>query len=418
MLQLQLQNLIEQTAEDIETFRDKITGSTNIGAKISGIIYVAVVLALRLATALIILAALVAAVIDLISVLIPPIVKNKGITLRRGMEIIFDYVGYGFVGDFAGLDGLVAFPSKVEDLSTNFFKNLIPSFSPNKKGYPASTDAGYLANGFINEVLKIFNARLDIIGENVVMRWENDPSLFLKSSFTPEIDIATESFKKNFDQIPSTRLLTFAKDDSDEYTANFFKGTSYEVFNKSVDIPFKGLEEIRFGFALGASKTSLTAFETFIVSMAKVADTIAGLLGKNPKLETRIKRDRVNVLVVSTNNHSTAKLLPITSGGNMPRNHRELLSAKVIENNYYVNRSIVRGNGQKLVLDKFKTVFNLKNREEVLNNGNFITSKGEKASIVNLKYQLFDDFAEGEITIDNDYIAKGDVTEIFTEPEN
>jgi hypothetical protein len=422
VIQLQLRNLIDQSSEDIEAFRDKVSGSTNPGAKISGVIYIIVITALRAAAAIILLASLVSTVLDLIALLVPPIVNNKGITWRRALEIIFEQFGYGFVSDFPELDIEVLLPSKVEELDANFVKNLIPTFDANEKGYPSSSDSGYLASGLVEEARKRFNARLDIIGENVVMRWENDPDLFLESGFTPEVDIKRETVKPNVSQIPNTRLISFQVDNSDEYTTKYYKGTSYEVINVVTErdrkkrISFKGLERHDIGFALGSNKTSLTNIEKIMVSVAKVADELGNFLGKDPKLETRIKKNRTNVLRVSTNNHAVAKLVPV-NGGNMPRNHREITSARRIENKYYYNRSIVRGNGQKLIEPNFKTPFNLKDREAVLKNGNFITSSGQQATIVNLEYRQFADMAEGEIQVDFDYIAKGTVQEIVIEPD-
>lgn len=415
VVQLQLQNLIDQTKRDIADFAQRVAGLTDAGLKVSSIIYISVILALRLASAIVLLASLVSTIVNIISILVPPIVKNKAITWRRGLEIIFDHLGYGFTGSFPELDQEVILPSKVAELSTNFLKNIIPTFEPNKKGYPSPSDVGYLASGFVGLARERFNARFDIIDDNVVMRWEGDSSLFLESSFTQRVDIARETVRPNIEQIPNTRLISFLEDISDEYTSLFYKGTSYEVVNQSENIPFKGVERHDIGLALGTSKTSTTGIEKLMISVAKVTDTLGGLLGRNPKLETRIKKNRINVLSVSTNNHSVAKLVPII-GGNMPRNHRDITSAKQIENKYYINRSILRGTGQKEIVPNFKTVFNLEDRESVIGNGNFVTNDGFNATIVNLSYREADDFAEGVIEIENDYIAKGDVEEIFHEP--
>ena len=336
-------------------------------------------------------------------------------TWRRGYEIIFDYLGYKFVSDLDELDVEVILPSKPRNLTGNILKDIIPTFPPNHVGYPNANDIGYIAIDYVGLGIKRFNARFDVEGDTVVMRWENDLSLLRTSSFRPPVNVSVASKNPNIGDIPQTRLISFLSDSNDEYTTIHYQGTKYEVKNISKYLSFQGLERIDLGLALGNAKTELNNVEKFVVKFAEVGDTLAGLLGLKPNLASTIKRDRVNILKVSSNNYSVPKLIPLVNNG-MNKNNRNITSGRAIENKYYINRSIVRGTGQKLVIPNYVTAFNLKNREEILNNGRFIDDKGNLVTIKNLEYQYSGDRAEGEIQIDYNYIARGDVEEAFFEP--
>ena len=414
VIEQQLEQLIAQTQQDAADAAARLTG-LDPAAKVGAIIYIALLVLLRAAVAILLLASLITAVVNIIALLVPPIVKNKAMTWRRGYEIIFDYLGYKFVSDLEELDIEVILPSKPRNLTGNILIDLIPTFPANHVGYPNANDIGYLAIDYVGLGIKRFNARFDVEGDTVVMRWENDQSLLRTSTFRPAVNVSVESKNPNIGDIPQTRILSFLSDNNDDYTTINYQGTKYEVKNLSKYQSFKGLERIDLGLALGNAKTELNNVEKFIVKFASIADKLAGLLGVNPNLASTIKRDRVNILKVSSNNYSVPKLIPLVNGG-MNANNRNITSARAIENKYYINRSIVRGTGQKHVIPNYVTTFNIKNREEILNNGRFVDDKGNIVTIKNLEYQYSSDRAEGEIQIDYNYIARGDVEEAFFEP--
>ncbi|NRA92916.1 MAG: hypothetical protein HRU26_09590, partial [Psychroserpens sp.] len=294
VIEQQLEQLIEQTRKDITDAASRLTGA-DLAGKAGGIIYIALLIVLRAAVAILLLASLVAAVINIIALLVPPIVKNKAMTWRRGYEIIFDSLGYKFVSDLEELDIEVILPSKPRNLTGNILKDIIPTFPANHAGYPNPNDIGYIAIDYVGLGVKRFNARFDIEGDTVVMRWENDQALLRSGAFREAIEINTESEKPNINDIPQTRIISFLSDSNDDYTTIHYHGTKYEVKNISKHLSFKGLERIDLGLALGNAKTELNNVEKFIVKFAEVVDSLAGLLGANPNLASTIRRDRVNI---------------------------------------------------------------------------------------------------------------------------
>ncbi len=415
VIRLQIKDLVADSREFIQDSAQRLSG-LDAAAKLGAIIYIVIVTALRVAAIIVLVGLLVKTIVDLLTILVPVIVRNKAIGWRKGYEIIFKSLGYGFVSNLKELDQEVILPSKSHSNSKNITLNLLPSYPANLKGYPGPTDAGYLASDFVAEGRKRFNARFDVIGNNVVMRWKGDPSLFKLGTFRPAIDVKTERVVKNTKDIPNTRLIDFKTDVNDDYTLENYKGTSYEVANISKNLPFKGTDLISMGYALGSSKDRLTSIEKLMLVVAKAADALASLGGVSPKLESKLRSNRSNVLKISQNTFSVAKLLPIING-QMPENHRSITSAKAIENKYYINESIKRGTGQKLLVENYTMPFNLKDREAIIQNGNFIDDKGREVTIRELEFTYSEDTAILRLEINSPYIADGEYDEEIIEPE-
>jgi hypothetical protein len=415
VITLQLEKMI-QDAKDLIAETIKNFATADPVAVASSVVLLQIKLAFQLASFIILSALIINTFIDLLRVLLPPIVKNKAMTWRKGLDAIFGYLNLEYVCKFPEIEYEAILPSKPASNETNIFDGLFTKLVPNEKGYPNNDDFGYKANDYIEALKRRFNARLDFIAGKVYIREEDNDALFKQSQFKEKFDTNYETFEPNIDEIPNTRLFSFLYDSNDEYTTENKKGTFYEVKNISKDgyLPFKGLDRIDIPYALGNAKTKLVGIEKLLLQFAKIGDALLKFTGSKPTLVKKIKKNRVNVLKVSHNNYMVAKLLPLKNG-QLTGQNRELLSAKVIENTYYKNRRLSE-NGQKLIYDNVTMPFNMQDREYVMLNGNFVNSLNQEATFRSLQYKWSNDTIQCDIEVRNKYLAKDSYEERFYEP--
>tara|TARA_R110002126_G_scaffold289325_2_gene444037 strand:- start:3521 stop:5350 length:1830 start_codon:yes stop_codon:yes gene_type:complete len=425
-LQKQLRETISEIAKDVADIIQKIGSATGGGVTASillaiAIIYKIAVLAIKVAGAIFQLAILIKMTLDMILLILPPVLKNKGITLRRGMEIICTRLGYDFEAkNLPILDQVCYMPSGAHSEGKNLIKNNLPNWFANERGVPNDYDYGYICVNFVELVKKIVNGRIDVNKSTVTgnptvfLRNENDPALFVSGSYQHRIDPNYTNVEYNISEIPHTRLLTFDIDPSDSYTTEYQQARMWEVKNiaNTGNLTFSGFEPIDFNVSLGKRKSTLNVMEKLILELAGIADKIAKLLGGNPKLKQSIQGKRTGVLMVSQNNFSNPKLIPIAGLGKMPANYLGILSAETIEAMFYVNRSIVRGTGQKLILKGIEVPMSLADRDKIKNNGNFKDPYWGDSTFRIVEYNFSKDTAICDIAVDNDYIASNTFTEI------
>lgn len=413
MIVVQIRSLAKETSKDLADLVTRLTG-TDLPRTAANIAYLITISALKIATIALLIVSLVSLVTDLLSLLLSPTIKNKGITWRRGLEIIFEFIGYNFVSTLTELDQEVILPSNPNFEDGKPLKELINKFKGIRKGYPHANDYGYNASGFVEMAKVRFNGKFDVIGNTITLKWVGDKSKL--SAFKSKIDVLTESFEPNIEDIPAKTTYSFLTDPEDGYTTKNYKGTKFHVINESKHLPFTESKNINFNLALGSSKDKLDLMEKYMSLLAGTADQLINLFGGNSNLKGKIKANNTGVLKVSSNNYSVAKLVPIING-RMPSNHREITSAKAIENKYYITESIKRGTGQKYIVNNWKTPFTLKNSEELSNNGTLIDSRGNLVRVKELEYFGANDTANGVLEVDYNYIAKSDFEEILIESD-
>ena len=419
-----LEQQIEDFIEDVGVYAADVTerftnnpASIQGGVKIvSAAVYTVITGAIRVVFAAALLAITIKTILDLIAALIGIPLNNKGLKLRDGLDVIFGHLGYDYECNFEEIEYETILPSKPFSNETGVIKGKFSEFVPITKGYPSSSDYGYNCGEFIQFIKDRFNCRIDVVDGVVLFRHEDDQSLFKTSKFSEPLDLNYESGRPNIDEIPQTRLIQFELDPNDGYTYENPNGTLYEVKNisKTGNLPFKGIDLINIPYCLGTPKTKLNNLEKFVLEVAKVADKLTELFGGKGKSAQKIKQNRVNLLKVTTNDFSKAKLLPLL-GGQLTSQNRTLLSAKAIENKYYYNRSLVRGNPQRFIYSVTDTPFNMGNRNTIIQNGNFVNSLGEESTFRSLIYKFAYDRADIELETRRDYINPDTFDEVIIE---
>ena len=271
---------------------------------------------------------------------------------------------------------------------------------------PNSYDNGYLASQFVEIVKQLVNGVVDLKNKTVILKSEDDPSLFKIGNYKHNIPVKYQKLIHNIRDIPHTRLIEFATDESEGYTREYQKGRLYEVKNisKKGNLPFKKGEFINIPCSLAHRKDKLLPLEKIIVTMAGVADGLASLLGKNTKMKEKIKNNRIGIVAVTRNDFSNPKLVPIVAG-NVPSNYKDILSAETIEKRFYKNRSIVRGAGQKLILPDIELPMSLADMQDVKNNKNFIDPTFGKCKFERVETSYSSDKAICDISIESNYLA-------------
>jgi hypothetical protein len=427
---LAIYSLQKQFRDSVDEAKQAVIDTVQrVGAAASGVppspvtialtvVYQIALAALKIAAAILLLALIVKLSLDMILLLLPPVLKNKGITLRRGMEIICDTLGYDFVSNLPILDKVVYMPSGAHSEGKNLIKNNLPNWFGNTRGVPNDYDRGYICVDFLETIKKLVNGRVDVEKAKggkptVYLRNEDDQSLFVTGGYKHRIDPNYTQVGYNIQDIPHTRLISFPVDDTDLYTIEYQESRMWEVKNISNpgNLPFTKGEYIEFeGISLARRKEGLNILEKIVAELAGVADKVAGVLGQQTKLEEQVKGKRTGCVMVSQNNFSNPKLVPIV-GDKMPSNYQSVLSAQVIEQTYYVNRSIVRGTGQKIMLEEVEVPMSLADRDKIKNNGNFQDEFWGNCTFKKVEYQYSRDTAICDISVDSDYIAQNTFTE-------
>jgi hypothetical protein len=420
ILSKQIRDSIKEIPDTIANITAHATGGLSGG--IAAAIYAVVVAVIQIAYTIATIALVIKMVVDLISLLIPPIVKNKGASYRTLLEKACSYYGYTLVSPIPELDTYHYLPTKPFSNSTNIVSGLIPLNVATEKGIPSPGDYGYLIPELFELCKRKFFAKVDVIGTEVHLRNTDDPYWARTATFKPRMDLRFDSTKYNTLDLKQTRLTSFVTDPNDEWTIENYTGTSFEVKTEPISVTdikkvvIKGLDRTDLPIALPSSKTELTIVEKSVIELAKVADAFAKLLGKPATLEAQILRNRINVLKVSQNDYSVAKCVPLING-QLPPNHRELLSAKFLVDKYHFGKSFVVGKklGQKVLHENVDMPFTLSDFQNTLKNGTFVLDNGDIAKFTDIPEWTFSsDMVSANIEIQKIYTNK--LKEIYYEP--
>lgn len=373
---------------------------------------------IRAAYAVAIIVLLIQFIRDLINLILPPVLKNKGMNYRVLLEKACTYFGYTFVSPIEELDLYNYLPSKPFSNETNIIKDNLPIYTPNKQGIPNSGDFGYLITEMFELCKRMFNAKVDVIGREVHLRNEDDPFWLKQATYTPPININYPSKKYNTNQLFNTRLMSFLTDPNDDWTLENYTGTSYEVktesINNNAQSTITGLDRIDIPVCLPNAKRKLSIVEDYLLLVAKVADAFSKLIGKKGNFQKRINVGRNNILKVSSNEYTIPKVVPL-QGSNIPKNDRSILSAKFLIEKYYKSKSFVGDAlGQKILYESVTIPFNLSDFQKTLKNGTFTLKDGRKARFINISYQLSSDVAEVDFEVQEKYTNR--LREVTYEP--
>ena len=211
--------------------------------------------------------ALIQMIREVLTQLIPQRSMYKGMTLRRLMEKALQRLNYTFESTIPELEW-VYLPSKI---------NETVRLNKQETGIPRIGDYGYICKEIFELAKSLFKAQYKIEGNKLILEpeisdfWENSSNYQLP-------DVLLESKEYNANELRANRLYSFLTDSADTYTTTEWRGTNYEIINKSGEM-LKGSEEVRWNVALGKTKEKFTALEVAINFFIKSANSITAKLG-------------------------------------------------------------------------------------------------------------------------------------------
>lgn len=333
----------------------------------------------------------------LIDLIYSPLRTHKGVTLRTLLSKGFEYAGYTFISPIEELDNYTILPTLPTEKS-KFTDPILNRVRVTKTGLPSVNDWGFLFTENLTTCRRLFNARLAVYNnggtKEVHLRTDSDDWWFKQSNLTLIDEVLIDEVGYNTNELKLDRYLKFATDTTDEWTKENLRGTSYEVIT---ELPYeaenpllKGLDEIQIPYALGVRKGELTFLEKELKAILGLAETVVNALGGNANYTNKIEQ-RVNALKVSGFEIAVAKLLYIKDGG-IPTNHRDLLSAKYLQDKYLRSKSFVNASDDAPFNNQYQTFegvtiqFDLQKFLSLRNNSYFITKEGESGKIENFRW--------------------------------
>jgi hypothetical protein len=356
----------------------------------------------------------------------PPTRQRKGMTLRKLLTKACEYRGMRFESNIKELDQLVYMPT-----ANSVFK--VTQKNELSLGVPSMTDFGYRCNDMFRLASDLFNGQLKVDTGVVKLYTESDPLWIQNSSYILP-DVLLDKYTYNIEDAVSTRLFSFEVDTMDEWTAEDFTGTNYEVDLKSTQnieqkyLILKGYKELRWPVALGSRYGILDEVQTFVnkqlIQLFQGKNPIAkGLANKLIKLVPKNKRPAVKnfivngftplfgIIKVSSKNFNVPKLVVV----GVPLKHRDILSARVLWNKYHSYRSFAAPyTGQRIRHQNIKIPFGLIDFIKLSSNSYFKTASGQVGKFTDLKWNMMHDWATVSFEIFEPYIKS--LTETTFEP--
>lgn len=409
--------LVKEIAQQIrEISRDIATAAGILAAGVTGsigsAIYTIASILFQIAYTAAIIIALLGAVRTVVNALYPIRRKHKCMSLFTMLRKIFQYAGLGFETTINELRYYHYLPSNPNFDSAGAFAAL--TVGRITEGIPNSQDYGYLVVELIDLCKKLFKAKYAVVGGAVQFHWDGSPYWIKTADYLPD-EVLIDKYRYNTEDFKANRVFAFDTDVVDDWTLKNFTGTNYQVIADAVATNgpaskfTKGLEDVRFPVSLGNRKDRKTILEEIVEAFNNFLRQIKQVFGGNVPISGLSSIN--GILKVSSNNHSKPKLLYLIDGS-IPENHRELLSAKYLYENFHHYDSFVSSNfaGQKVVYDDARVPFGLRDFVKLSENSYF--SDGRKAISVN--WRLGSDYAL--ISYWERQVYTKNLQEIFIEP--
>jgi len=403
--------MVKELAESIRNTSESIATASGIfSAGFTGSVGSAIYLALIAIVNIIYTAILVLAIIELakslFNTLISPLRTHKAILLKTALTKIANHFGYDFVCPVEEYNNLVYLPSNPNlDEKTLFGFVSVTKGTPS--GIPNNLDYGYFTEDLFNLAKRIPYAKMQLIGNTIHLRPENDPFWEMQSTWVMP-DIKLNTLQYNTEDLQSTRLMSFQVDLNDEWTIDNYDRTAVEIKTDPISVIneravlLKGLEEVDYNTALGNRKDSLNAVEKLLKTVGAFIDEGTSLLGSSSNFSGLIQ-NKIGSLKQTSNWHSLPKLLYMT-GGVIPANHRDLFNAEVLWDKYHVEKSFVQNNwrGQKYIYRGIDIPFGVEDFLKLTDNS-FFTFEGKQAKIIKFVWTTGEDTAKIDFWVREPY---------------
>jgi hypothetical protein len=413
MIYLMIKELAELTrrlADNIISFISLLTGGGTFTSIIGSALLLAGKILLDIAYGAIMVKAIIEMTEELMKQFISPVKKYKCCSFFELMRATCQHLGYNFSSSITDL-------KLFHNLPSNPYEDKIET------GVPRVEDSSlYNCGDFFNVMSRMFDAKIGIIGDTVY--FENLDSDFWVTQSTYELpDVFTDSVRKNGEELAGTRLVSYQTDPLDEWTVENIKGTFYEIKTLQQDyrngieyLTINSVDDRVLPYALPNRKNNLNDLERLLKELGQIVDNVVNAFGGSSNLASKVQ-SRVGMLLLGTDVHSVPRIIPL-SGGKLPTDYRDLVSAKTIYEKYIKASSFVlsKNGGQKEVYEGVRVLFGFEDFLQLIENSYFRTSNGSIGKVINVNWTIDKDFAEIDYWI-KDPNPTDKLIEEYIEPE-
>ena len=414
----EIQQAIKELADQVNTAVAFI--ATGAAGSILSIIWFSLSVAIRSVYIAIMVIQVVSLAEQLLNTLISIKRQNKVMNLKTMIGNALDFFGYTLETPIDNMTDFYYMPSKPFGTTTTIIDKLQKEPKIINKGIPNPQDYGYAVTEAIEIALRMFNARLAIVGNVVHLRSLNDPWWFKQASYTmPSVRI--NSKKYNTSELNANVFLKFSTDSTEKWTIDNFEGTNYEVITTPRTVKDKrkngirGLDEIALPVALGTRKGGLSLVEKSVLAVAGFAESAVNIFGANKDFTSGIK-GRSGLLKMSDYQWNVPKVLYLkqtSKGFRIPDNHRDVLSAKALYENYHSEKSFVsNGFSKQRALFSERIPFNFSDFQKLIENSYFTTHNGEIGKFTSLDWSISEGTAQAEWWVQETYTKNLEETKI------
>lgn len=331
----------------------------------------------------------------------------KGVTLRKGLEILCRYLGYTLDCDIPEIDEYVYLPSKNDNKVRKTKRD---------DGCPNASDFGYNGGEFFELIRLLFLSRSALIDNVVYIRALKSDFWYAQSTYIMPSILTTENYSFNTNEMDANYLIRFQYDPQDEYTypeegeidsqeksTNFQMVTDLILNETKQNKLNKGLKEISIPMALATRRQELSLLELRLLETLKLGDTLVKTFGGKSDFAELIKNQRNRVLI-SQPNFSVAKLIPLKNGY-MPNDPSTHLGARYLYDHYHYYQSFANNAdiAQHLVFKDKQIPFSFKDFVITSKNGCFITDDGRIGKFTSIKWRPSSDYAIASFWISEKY---------------
>lgn len=402
----------------------------------------------------VLISSLVTLVLQLFNMVVQPVKYLKAMYTKDLLEIGFSHLGLTFVSSI-----YQQFPYNQEVIipevyNVSSLSGIIGNISTN------NSNNGYFKGNF-GEFLRTlktkFNAKI-LINNGVVYFEKYDFTLSSPIYQMPDLLDSRYEYQLNKDEFKSNYIVSFAIDSNDKNTINEYEGTSVQVIqspivtNNTKMSLTKGLFEKRIGFALGKTKTELNSIEEILNVFFQTTGAILDVLIEAVNLAisavnalidilndiidaldfigidlgidipnvpnitltgfSNLIENRIGMLVMENDFIEVPKNILIDSDGKIMDGNETYLSAEYLYDNFHYFQTFVGGKNQYLLKTFDKINFTFSDFEKVLNNNRIFDGQGNEAILLSLKYNPYNETANGTFKVKTLYLTNLKETKI------
>lgn len=355
---------------------------------------------------------------NIFRLVLPPIKKTKVVSLYELLIKPIEYHGYKFNIQKEIEDDLkrnfhwASRYSDTQDIKAidsviNLLKGAQNVKSPSLF-VPNSRDVLSTAIAVVRFIQRKYAADV-MVQDNTVFIYNRGADFWEQNiAFDLEDDLPLKEFRLNVDEHIVNKTTEYATDDADNWTFEDYKGFHFLVTSQLKDFrksTAEGSEINNYGIALVNRKDSLNIAERALEGFTKIVARLAKLVGKN--IDTDLT-SRIGLPRISRELTGVAKLVYLDSKGRIPKNHRDILSAKSDYQRFQFTDSwTLNPKNKEYIYEDVRIKMNSEKFGKLLNIGFYIGLKnGDKAKVRALEWKQGRDFADAVLSVEKDYLTK------------